>query len=81
MGPFELGLRRWDEQEKSRWYFRSINTLWNLNNVATLRRAPSFEMRCGLNGLPLILRALPIDGKMMLEVSDGEDEKAVQCGV
>jgi hypothetical protein len=32
-------------------------------------------------GLPLILRTLPIGVKMYSEVSDGEDEEAVQRGV
>ena len=41
-GPFGPGLRRCDEEEKSRRYFRSTKALWNLNNVAGLRIAPSF---------------------------------------
>jgi len=33
---------------KSRRYFRSTNTLWNLNSVAGLTSARSFGSRCGL---------------------------------
>ncbi len=38
-GPFGPGLRRCDEEEKSRRYFRSTNALWNLgpNDVFGLK--------------------------------------------
>ena len=35
-GPFVPGLRRGDEAENKRRYFRSTNSLWNLNSVARL---------------------------------------------
>ena len=41
-GPLGPGLRRRDEEEKSRRYFRSTKALWNLNSVAGLTSAPSF---------------------------------------
>src|SRR5664279_3725541 len=47
-GPFGPGLQRLAEDENSRRYFRSTRALWNLNNVAGLRIAASWEMRRGL---------------------------------
>src|SRR6266536_2798243 len=47
-GPLGPGLRRCDEEEDSRWYFRSTRALWNLNSVAGLMSAPSFAIRRGL---------------------------------
>ena len=47
-GPLGPGLRRCDEEEKSRRYFRSTKALWNLNSVAGLTSAPSFGIRRGL---------------------------------
>ena len=45
---FGPGLRRMDEEEKSRRYLQSTSALWNWNNVAGLRIAESFAIRCGL---------------------------------
>src|SRR6266581_5037868 len=47
-GPLGPGLRRCDEEEKSRRYLRSTKALWNLNRVAGLTSAPSFGIRRGL---------------------------------
>ena len=47
-GPFGPGLRRGGEEEKGRRYLRSTKALWNLNNVAGLRKAASFGIRRGL---------------------------------
>src|SRR5215470_11661676 len=46
-GPLGPGLRRRPREEKSRWYFRSTKALWNLDSVAGLISAPSFDIRCG----------------------------------
>jgi hypothetical protein len=47
-GPLGPGLRRCDEEEKSRRYLRSTKAWWNLNSVAGLMSAPSFAIRRGL---------------------------------
>ena len=49
LGP---GLRRCDEEEKSRRYFRSTNILWNFNSVdglmsAKLRNTARAHEQCG----------------------------------
>ena len=86
-GPLGPGLRCRDEEEKSRWYFRSTKALWNLSSVAGLTSAPSFGTRRGLTtsvinrpctgtgtGRAALLRGLQVLTEILDPIADAFEE-------